>query len=183
MRRAGQRRLLRLKQRRDEKWRALQLHRPCFAVFVPPADGDLSVVQHRLETRIQTKVAVVILDNVGLAVDRAEPGARFQPDVPSRAGKRAGQPRHQRHRRVDRKSTRLNSSHSQISYAVFCLKKKKRTIATASAEAEYSDRPSQQLRRRAFASQGPAGAGISDYLLEVGADVSARPHSRTSCNV
>src|SRR6266853_5819079 len=30
-----------------------------------------------------------------------------------------------RHRR-DRKSTRLNSSHSQISYAVFCLKKKKK---------------------------------------------------------
>src|SRR5256886_13113525 len=28
-------------------------------------------------------------------------------------------------RRSDRKSTRLNSSHSQISYAVFCLKKKK----------------------------------------------------------
>src|SRR2546430_8989056 len=30
-------------------------------------------------------------------------------------------------RLVDRKSTRLNSSHSQISYAVFCLKKKKNT--------------------------------------------------------
>src|SRR2546430_8259071 len=29
----------------------------------------------------------------------------------------------------DRKSTRLNSSHSQISYAVFCLKKKKPTAA------------------------------------------------------
>src|SRR2546430_13202337 len=28
---------------------------------------------------------------------------------------------------ADRKSTRLNSSHSQISYAVFCLKKKKLT--------------------------------------------------------
>src|SRR5438270_9714646 len=28
----------------------------------------------------------------------------------------------------DRKSTRLNSSHSQISYAVFCLKKKKKTV-------------------------------------------------------
>src|SRR5688572_31517052 len=49
---------------------------------------------------------------------------------------RAGNDRHrqQRHResgnsRVpiqDRKSTRLNSSHSQISYAVFCLKKKKK---------------------------------------------------------
>src|SRR2546430_8370254 len=29
---------------------------------------------------------------------------------------------------LDRKSTRLNSSHSQISYAVFCLKKKKSMI-------------------------------------------------------
>src|SRR3712207_8249389 len=31
---------------------------------------------------------------------------------------------HLRHRREDRKSTRLNSSHANISYAVFCLKKK-----------------------------------------------------------
>src|SRR2546430_9128933 len=31
----------------------------------------------------------------------------------------------------DRKSTRLNSSHSQISYAVFCLKKKNRTAQSA----------------------------------------------------
>src|SRR2546429_3319158 len=33
----------------------------------------------------------------------------------------------------DRKSTRLNSSHGYISYAVFCLKKKKTTNATASS--------------------------------------------------
>src|SRR5688572_32466145 len=32
------------------------------------------------------------------------------------------------HFAVDRKSTRLNSSHSQISYAVFCLKKKKKQL-------------------------------------------------------
>src|SRR2546421_268979 len=32
---------------------------------------------------------------------------------------------------IDRKSTRLNSSHDQISYAVFCLKKKKKTENTA----------------------------------------------------
>src|SRR2546427_3253530 len=31
--------------------------------------------------------------------------------------------------REDRKSTRLNSSHSQISYAVFCLKKKKHSVS------------------------------------------------------
>src|SRR2546427_8406844 len=36
---------------------------------------------------------------------------------------RTDQPDHR-----DRKSTRLNSSHSQISYAVFCLKKKKKNI-------------------------------------------------------
>src|SRR2546430_5330548 len=39
-----------------------------------------------------------------------------------RAARRASLPR-----AADRKSTRLNSSHSQISYAVFCLKKKKNT--------------------------------------------------------
>src|SRR2546430_6121156 len=32
---------------------------------------------------------------------------------------------------ADRKSTRLNSSHSQISYAVFCLKKKKQQLQRA----------------------------------------------------
>src|SRR3712207_8055788 len=32
---------------------------------------------------------------------------------------------------VDRKSTRLNSSHANISYAVFCLKKKKKTTKTS----------------------------------------------------
>src|SRR2546430_9046841 len=36
------------------------------------------------------------------------------------------------HLGADRKSTRLNSSHSQISYAVFCLKKKNRAAIPAS---------------------------------------------------
>src|SRR5699024_12601231 len=34
---------------------------------------------------------------------------------------------------VDRKSTRLNSSHVSISYAVFCLKKKKKIITSSSS--------------------------------------------------
>src|SRR5688572_32329296 len=34
---------------------------------------------------------------------------------------------------VDRKSTRLNSSHSQISYAVFCLKKKNQPLSITHA--------------------------------------------------
>src|SRR2546422_10510818 len=53
------------------------------------------------------------------------------------ARQRGGGPRPRRRRRDrgrppgagrDRKSTRLNSSHGYISYAVFCLKKKKKTI-------------------------------------------------------
>src|SRR5690242_21551340 len=36
-----------------------------------------------------------------------------------------------RRKRTDRKSTRLNSSHMSISYAVFCLKKKKKTNRTS----------------------------------------------------
>src|SRR5438270_9297534 len=38
--------------------------------------------------------------------------------------------RHRKSGSQDRKSTRLNSSHSQISYAVFCLKKKKKPRLT-----------------------------------------------------
>src|SRR2546427_3469514 len=38
--------------------------------------------------------------------------------------------------KVDRKSTRLNPSHSQISYAVFCLKKKKKN--TKQKKKEYN---------------------------------------------
>src|SRR5689334_23676039 len=37
----------------------------------------------------------------------------------------------------DRKSTRLNSSHSSISYAVFCLKKKKYMAVAAHSDAYY----------------------------------------------
>src|SRR2546430_6702289 len=39
-----------------------------------------------------------------------------------------------RHSVGDRKSTRLNSSHSQISYAVFCLKKKKNKTTRTHAD-------------------------------------------------
>src|SRR6202453_5415484 len=48
---------------------------------------------------------------------RASPLTRFFPIEPDRFG------------RIDRKSTRLNSSHLYISYAVFCLKKKKTTYS------------------------------------------------------
>src|SRR2546427_6119554 len=43
--------------------------------------------------------------------------------------------------RGDRKSTRLNSSHSQISYAVFCLKKKKKPNTPQQNSANTQDKP------------------------------------------
>src|SRR2546426_2880497 len=77
---------------------------------------------------------------ISAAAQRAAPGATHHrdrridpPAAPRDAGlepQRAGVPtnhrQHQLHAsRGDRKSTRLNSSHLVISYAVFCLKKKK----------------------------------------------------------
>src|SRR5438270_9180692 len=50
-----------------------------------------------------------------VGAERTDDESGRRDDV-SRRGLRAGR---------DRKSTRLNSSHSQISYAVFCLKKKR----------------------------------------------------------
>src|SRR3712207_9415463 len=55
-------------------------------------------------------------------------GRDLEHGVVERGALRAEQLFHHRHRAlvVDRKSTRLNSSHANISYAVFCLKKKKK---------------------------------------------------------
>src|ERR1039458_10653783 len=64
----------------------------------------------------------------------AQDGNADLPDSPSqvsRSLKHAGNP--------DRKSTRLNSSHLGISYAVFCLKKKKLAIALSPECGVYRD--------------------------------------------
>src|SRR5258708_16167825 len=45
--------------------------------------------------------------------------------------------------KTDRKSTRLNSSHQIISYAVFCLKKKKQTQTTNPNKTIQHDKPNQ----------------------------------------
>src|SRR5256885_3437637 len=69
-------------------------------------DGDLHVLQLRQvlrDRRVELQLAVVHQHHRRHAGERRQAGARR-----------------------DRKSTRLNSSHLVISYAVFCLKKKKR---------------------------------------------------------
>src|SRR5438874_4553098 len=67
---------------------------------------------------------------VGRATPEAEPrvGGRAEdpPGRPGQAVREGRRPHPEARRREDRKSTRLNSSHVEISYAVFCLKKKKK---------------------------------------------------------
>src|SRR5438034_8135889 len=67
---------------------------------------------------------------IGLDVLTIEPGVYDSEQLEGRHGRIAPLPFHNENRREfrpDRKSTRLNSSHTVISYAVFCLKKKKKT--------------------------------------------------------
>src|SRR3712207_8407140 len=66
---------------------------------------------------------------LGLLGARPRLPHRGQPDRPQRPDRprpvaAKGLPLRGRRQRRDRKSTRLNSSHANISYAVFCLKKK-----------------------------------------------------------
>src|SRR5690606_39315514 len=64
-------------------------------------------------------------------------GAR--PPTASRTPACPGRTRSARRDKRDRKSTRLNSSHVKISYAVFCLKKKKRYVNRDTLIGEYRD--------------------------------------------
>src|SRR2546426_6115006 len=65
---------------------------------------------------------------------------------PSRAGRAASKASRNQ---ADRKSTRLNSSHLVISYAVFCLKKKKQLIPLRDRDHEPEVRVDHQLLGRA----------------------------------
>src|SRR5437763_12813749 len=81
-----------------------------------------------------------------------------------------------RKRAVDRKSTRLNSSHRCISYAVFCLKKKKKMVNTNSNTLPFA-------RVQDVTEQDAAGHAIRDPmgLEHVAADVTAARHRSASC--
>src|SRR5256886_12209434 len=73
--------------------------------------------------------------------------------------------------RIDRKSTRLNSSHSQISYAVFCLKEKiqryfKARASWASIQTSVPDlRPARSSHARDY---------VVDFLVAVHAAAPSR---------
>src|SRR5207249_11100980 len=78
------------------------------------ADAAFLIRHDRLTiTQVEAAFAAVIIP------DLVELRDAFERAKASRSSTRSGM--------IDRKSTRLNSSHVSISYAVFCLKKKKKT--------------------------------------------------------
>src|SRR3712207_7560996 len=73
--------------------------------------GQVPARQRRVQRRLVDQPAAGAVDQEGAALHPCQPGGIEQ---------------------IDRKSTRLNSSHANISYAVFCLKKKKNQKTTSS---------------------------------------------------
>src|SRR5437763_6756859 len=71
-----------------------------FGRLPPPAASEVARIAHLVLMQLLPAVAVADLPAFGAALTEVQ--------------------------RIDRKSTRLNSSHRCISYAVFCLKKKKK---------------------------------------------------------
>src|SRR5256886_11063016 len=83
-------------------------------------------------------------------------------------------------RKIDRKSTRLNSSHSQISYAVFCLKKKTKT--TRHHTTPLQSKP-QRTTATLLAFTTPAEFfGISGTAADGPASADIVPESRSTCH-
>src|SRR5690554_5970311 len=78
-------------------------------------DGDVSAIESGGNLNAHGTV-IVVPDSPGKSLNNASANLEA-----ARAGCDPGEPS------LDRKSTRLNSSHVRISYAVFCLKKKKKT--------------------------------------------------------
>src|SRR5438132_8496989 len=96
-------------------------------VTAPVGDKQIIIETGKLAKQADGAVTVQMGDTIVLVAAvgaaKAKPGQEFFPltvdyrEKAAAAGKFPGK---------DRKSTRLNSSHTVISYAVFCLKKKKK---------------------------------------------------------
>src|SRR5256884_4885326 len=104
---------------RRDSWRSVP------TICRPPAVTTLSWrICH--SARTFSRVASSIAPAAASSASRLPPSTMSVPR-PARWNNHRHQHGRSRHRHRDRKSTRLNSSHGYISYAVFCLKKKTHT--------------------------------------------------------
>src|SRR2546426_1973093 len=82
------------------------------------------------------------------------------------------------HKRLDRKSTRLNSSHLVISYAVFCLKKKKTTKSRPKSSKPQHRQPSPMYARKPAAPPTTTAVHHRMYDAARTPDASSASHDR-----
>src|SRR2546426_5122381 len=114
--------LTRLRKRHSEPHRRLRLQpqlgrQDGGRALLDPAHDRMHVFGRAHRGHGQEHVALVALDSRDAAVDLEQLGRLAEEPGPRPVAQHIG---------ADRKSTRLNSSHLVISYAVFCLKKKKK---------------------------------------------------------
>src|SRR5205085_11256760 len=115
--------------------RPLLSHAPCPYSFFYSGHLDHPYL-HSFPTRRSSDLHHVHAARKGAG----EAAAHVDAGAPGHGDDEIAEEARQPERPEDRKSTRLNSSHSQISYAVFCLKKKKRA-KKSSRTARPVDRP------------------------------------------
>src|SRR4051812_49804414 len=117
------------------------------------ADVDASRIASNIQTLVGFKTRNTCSDNSGT--------------VP---GIGAGVSGLESHQRLDRKSTRLNSSHMSISYAVFCLKKKtsrsQSTTNTSSPHSVSQSGSSPRLPRQSPALSSPESGAPNECTDE-----------------
>src|SRR2546421_7947611 len=80
-------------------------------------------------------------------ISMMKPGMTIAPQISVPPGKNLRNSKRNR-KYQDRKSTRLNSSHDQISYAVFCLKKKSKTVEARRTCKDKKEKSSPQAKER-----------------------------------
>src|SRR3989475_4334659 len=111
------------------------IRRPPRSTLFPYTTLFRSTAHRRARAMPAVRVARASAQSAGSRMDLARPPLR-QGGTPSASHT------HQTHTHgtplKDRKSTRLNSSHSQISYAVFCLKKKNKTLNSRHRQQSYA---------------------------------------------
>src|SRR2546430_15373800 len=109
-------------------WKLAQLKKLGFDAMMFHDDDAVPDIDSKSETQIRKEAKALRkrLDGEGITAEMVAPRLWFAPQTVDGAYT-SNDPKCRRYAidRSDRKSTRLNSSHSQISYAVFCLKKKK----------------------------------------------------------
>src|SRR5205085_11049399 len=99
-----------------------------FSLLPPPPRSTLFPYTTLFRSSSTTRMRALRLVECGVASCMAciENLYGFRPSVGGCVARLLAEPSMLAMASRDRKSTRLNSSHSQISYAVFCLKKKKK---------------------------------------------------------